>query len=108
MVNSELKPICVVNKSKNFQDVFPKKTHNIDNDEKLKLVWVNIIVLTLLHLSSLYGLFLVFTSAKLLTIIQSKYCALKNAWLLYTVIVFVVSKLRSKITFIADNYSFNE
>lgn len=42
------------------------------NDRKVQLVWRNIILFAYLHLAAVYGLYLLFTSAKLLTVVFGK------------------------------------
>jgi stearoyl-CoA desaturase (delta-9 desaturase) len=48
------------------------------DDRKLKLVWRNIILFAYLHLAALYGLWLMFTSAKLATSAYGKFCTILN------------------------------
>lgn len=50
-----------VKTGKNLPDKFVKK-----------IVWVNVIIFSLLHIFSVYGLYLVFTSAKIMTTLFGK------------------------------------
>lgn len=43
------------------------------DDRKLQLVWRNIILFAYLHLAALYGIWLMFTSAKIATSIFGKF-----------------------------------
>lgn len=43
------------------------------NNRRFQLVWQNIIAIGLFHLGGIYGLYLVFTSARIYTLIFGKY-----------------------------------
>lgn len=42
---------------------------------KITIVWTNVVIFTMIHLGALYGLYRVFTSAKLITTIAGKLLA---------------------------------
>lgn len=44
-----------------------QKSKNNSSDYRMQIVWLNVILMCYLHASALYGLFLVFTKAKLAT-----------------------------------------
>lgn len=58
------------------------KDHNItfgtDYSFKRKIVWFNVIGFILLHIAALYGLFLISTQGKLITLIYGKYFFIKK------------------------------
>lgn len=44
-----------------------QKSKNNSSDYRMQIVWINVILMCYLHISALYGLYLVFTKAKLAT-----------------------------------------
>lgn len=50
-----------------------KKLSNVPEERKLQLVWRNILLFAYLHGAAVYGIYLVFTSTKIATILYGKF-----------------------------------
>lgn len=59
-----------------FEEV-PKIPNHIDNqplkNDKLEIVWRNVVIFSFVHIIGIYGIYLAFTSAKLLTSLQGTF-----------------------------------